>query len=244
MVSLQHPLPLCGRRTARTPPGSPQRAPRDGPRLRSPALPGEGEACVSCAPRLRLAPSAEPPRQPSRATASADPRPRSPSGDAASSTRNGAPLGRRQGWRFRAFRDLRARRKQGRRLRERRLHSRGSDARAVSASVPLPPLRPRGPAPAPPAPPSNSWSRPCRTTRSSELPGSHTSLPPNLPVTRAPASPGARGAARSQRPEHAGSTLGCENRHPRPAGPLSQPGSPPPAAPPPPHVTRPRRGFR
>lgn len=74
MVSLEHPLPLCGRRAARTPPGSPQRAPRDGPRLRSPAFPGEGEACVSCAPRLRLAPSAEPPRQPSPATASADPR--------------------------------------------------------------------------------------------------------------------------------------------------------------------------
>lgn len=55
------------------------------------------------------------------------------------------------------------------------------------------------------------------------LPHQH---PPPHPVTRAPASPRTRGAARSQRPEHAGSALGCENRHPHPAGPLSQPGSP------------------
>lgn len=81
----------------------------------------------------------------------------------------------------------------------------------------------RVPAPAPP----RSSSRPCRTTRSSERPGSHT----GPSITSAPPSLQARGAARSQRPESAGSTFGCESRRPAPpppgpARPLSQPGSP------------------
>lgn len=96
VVSLQHPLPLRGPRTAHTAPGRPQRWPE-------PCLPGEREVCRSCASRLQPAPSAEPSRQPS------------PPGvalrDAASPARNGAPLGRRQGWRFRSFRDLRAKTK-------------------------------------------------------------------------------------------------------------------------------------
>lgn len=96
MVSLQHPLSLRSPPTAHTAPGRPQRWPE-------PFLPGEREVCRSCAPRLQPAPSAEPPRQPS------------PPGvalrDAASPARNGAPLGRTQGWRFRSFRDLRAKTK-------------------------------------------------------------------------------------------------------------------------------------
>lgn len=84
----------------------------------------------------------------------------------------------------------------------------------------------------PPAPPPQQFlvppvphraQLPASTPAPTPAPPAH---PPNLPVTRAPASPRAPGVARSQRPEHAGSTLGCENHHPRPAGPLSQPGSP------------------
>lgn len=203
-------------------PESPQRRP-------APSLAGSsgggGGVCVVCttasARTLRGATSAAfPGRGLSRS------RPGAARRDAASSTRNGAPLGRRRGWRFRSFRDLRARRKQGRRLRERRLRSRGSDALAVSASVPLAPLRPRGPASAPPPTPQQFLVPPVpqhAELRAPWLPHQH---PPPHPVTRAPASPRTRGAARSQRPEHAGSALGCENRHPHPAGPLSQPGSP------------------
>lgn len=154
----------------------------------------------------------EPPRSPPR------PRPHgSPLGvaprDAPSPMRNGAPLGRRRGWRFRSFRDLRSRRKQGRRLQERRLHSWGSDARAASASVPLSPREPASVSL--PPPPHDSLSRPCRTTRSSERPGSHT----GPSITSAPPSLRAWGAARSQRPESASSTFGCESRRPAPPPP-------------------------
>ena len=94
---------------------SPGRPPETARAFSRPLFRGGGEARGSCALRLQPAASAEPPRQPS------------PPGvalrDAASPTRNEAPLGRRQGWRFRSFRDLRARRKQGRRLQERRHHS-------------------------------------------------------------------------------------------------------------------------
>lgn len=71
-VSLQHPLPLCGLRTAPHPQGDP---PRGGPRL--PSLPGE--ACVSCAPWLPPAPSTEPLSW-QASLASADPHLKSPYG--------------------------------------------------------------------------------------------------------------------------------------------------------------------
>lgn len=158
---------------------------------------------------------------------------RSPPGvarrDAASSTRNGAPQGRRQGWRFRSFRDLRARRKQGRRLRDRRLHSRGSDARAVSASVPLSPLRARGPASAPPPrPPQQFLVPPAPHHAERRAPGLPHQQPPLLPVTPAPASPGARGSGRRSLSAPGARRFypRLRNRHPRPDGPLSQPGSP------------------
>lgn len=142
----------------RPPQGShaPGESPKSRQRQPAPSLAGSsgggGKTCVACAPRPRLTTlrgatsAALPGHGLSRSLPGVAQR------DAAASTRNGAPLGRRQGWRFRSFRDLRARRKQGRRLREWRLHSRGSDARALSASVRLWPLRPRGPASAPPRP--------------------------------------------------------------------------------------------
>lgn len=72
-----------------------------------------------------------------------------------------------------------------------------------------------GPLPYPVPPPSNPSSRPCGTTRSSEHAVSH----PSPSITRAPPSPRARGTTRSQRPEYAGSTLGCESRRPVPPPP-------------------------
>lgn len=91
-------------------PPHPRAAPRSGPHLPSPFLPGE--VCVVCtrAPvhTLRGAISAALPGtgfgQSPRGAAI---------GYAVSPKHNGTPLGRRQVWRFRLFRDLRARRKQG-----------------------------------------------------------------------------------------------------------------------------------
>lgn len=77
----------------------------------------------------------------------------------------------------------------------------------------------------PPPPPRNPSSRPRRTTRSSEHAGSH----PSPSITRAPSSPRARAplalSARSTPvpPSAAKAAAPC---HPRPARPLSQPGSP------------------
>ena len=121
------------------------------------------------------------------------------------------------------------RRKQGRRLQERFLHSRGSDDRAVSASVPLSPLLPGGthsrtphattpPPQRSPVPPVRHhaelrarWLQPqsLHNSRASLAPGSgrHSLSGPSTPV---PSS-----AAKAAAP--------C---HPRPARPLSQPGFP------------------
>lgn len=215
MVSLQHPLPLRSPRTAHTAPGRPQRWPE-------PFLPGEREVCRSCAPRLQPAPSAEPPRQPS------------PPGvalrDAASPARNGAPLGRRQGWRFRSFLDLRAKTKTRpattgavplfsgfRRPRFLRvgpaiatLARGGPGSRTPHATTP-PPQR----SPVPPvrhhAELRARWLQPqsFHNSRASLAPGSgrHSLSGPSTPV---PSS-----AAKAAAP--------C---HPRPARPLSQPGFP------------------
>ncbi|XP_013841513.2 serine/arginine repetitive matrix protein 1-like isoform X2 [Sus scrofa] len=82
-----------------------------------------------------------------------------------------------------------------------------------------------GPLLYPPPPPRNPSSRPRRTTRSSEHAGSH----PSPSITRAPSSPRARAplalSARSTPvpPSAAKAAAPC---HPRPARPLSQPGSP------------------
>ncbi|KAF6390381.1 hypothetical protein mRhiFer1_007946 [Rhinolophus ferrumequinum] len=72
-----------------------------------------------------------------------------------------------------------------------------------------------------PTPPTrNSSSRQCRTTRSAELSGFY----PN-PSISAPPSSQVRGAARSQHPKYAGSTLGCESHRlaPPPPGPALVP---------------------
>lgn len=71
--------------------------------------------------------------------------------------------------------------------------------------------RPSDPTPPPPAPFS---SRPRRSTRSSERPGSR-STPPYARASRARAP----GSPRSRSPDFSASTLGCESRRPAPPPP-------------------------
>ncbi|XP_077890080.1 uncharacterized protein LOC144371594 [Ictidomys tridecemlineatus] len=179
-----------------------------------PRLPREGNVHHRCGPHPK-----EPPGQPSRSrwvpagVALRDSR--------TSPIRSAAPLGHRQGWRFRSFRYLRARRKQGRLLGERRLPSGGADARVASACIPF---LPGGPASVPsprrlPVPPG-----PHRAEL--RAPGSYTA-PRNSRASLAPSS----GRRSLPAPRLLQFHLGLREPPPRapppgPARPGSQPGSP------------------